>query len=181
MTLFSRLFKLFISVIITPLFVTGVFLFYYQDHSKTAILENYFNLADISASYIKRNIGESAARLDFLGQAASSYEGQSAAFENILNDSVKSNPEIIFAALLGKDGKELFRSEANDASRILGSIDISQDPSFGSINDKDISISYVDYTLDRPLVEISLVLGWNAAFGSDGRALFGFRRRLFEF
>ena len=154
MTLFSRLFKLFISVIITPLFVTGVFLFYYQDHSKTAILENYFNLADISASYIKRNIGESAARLDFLGQAASSYEGQSAAFENILNDSVKSNPEIIFAALLGKDGKELFRSEANDASRILGSIDISQDPSFGSINDKDISISYVDYTLDRPLVEI---------------------------
>ena len=154
MTLFSRLFKLFISVIITPLFVTGVFLFYYQDHSKTAILENYFNLADISASYIKRNIGESAARLDFLGQAASSYEGQSAAFENILNDSVKSNPEIIFAALLGKDGKELLRSEANDASRILGSIDISQDPSFGSINDKDISISYVDYTLDRPLVEI---------------------------
>ncbi len=154
MTLFSRLFKLFISVIITPLFVTGVFLFYYQNHSKTAILENYFNLADISASYIKRNISDSAARLDFLGQAASSYEGQSEIFENILNDSVKSNPEIVFAALLGKDGKELFRSEVNDASRILGQIDISGDPSFGVIDDKNISISYVDYSLDRPLIEI---------------------------
>lgn len=154
MTLFSRLFKLFISVIITPLFVTGVFLFYYQNHSKTAILENYFNLADISASYIKRNIGDSAARLDFLGQASYSYEGQDAIFRNILNDSVNSNPEIVFAALLGKDGKELFRSEVNDASRILEKIDISLDPSFGSIDDKDISISYVDYTLDRPFVEI---------------------------
>ena len=35
-------------VIITPLFITGVFLFYYQNHSKTEILENYKNLTGVN-------------------------------------------------------------------------------------------------------------------------------------
>ena len=154
MTLFSRLFRLFLSVIITPLFVTGVFLFYYQSHSKTAILENYFNLADISASYIRRNIEDSASRLDFLGRALSEEDRQSGAAEKILNDCVRSNPEIIFLAILGSDGKERLRSGGNEAARILPVIDISGEPSFGEINEKDISISYLDYTLDNPYVEL---------------------------
>ena len=85
MTLFSRLFKLFVAVIITPLLVTGAFLFYYQNSGKKAVLENYFNLADISASYIKQNIEDNAARLNFLGDFVSLYYRDLSAFKTFLD------------------------------------------------------------------------------------------------
>lgn len=154
MTLFSRLFKVFIAVIIIPLFVTGVFLFYYQNHSKTAILENYFNLADISAVYIKQNIEDSASRLDFLAQASSAFYKEPALFKNILDNAVFSNPEITFLALLGKDGKELARSENSEASQLIKPIDISKDSSFVTMGENTFVIKYLDPELPLPYVGI---------------------------
>ena len=154
MSLFSRLFKLFIAVIITPLFVTGIFLFYYQNSGKQAILENYFNLADISSAYIKQNIEDSLARLDFLGSAAPLYHVDGKVFQGILQDGVKANPEIVFAALLGKDGKELSRSLGGEIAEALPVIDISSEPSFSTLNFGDVSVNYADYALPAPYVKV---------------------------
>lgn len=152
MTLFSRLFKLFIVVIITPLFVTGIFLFYYQNSGKQAILENYFNLADISSAYIKQNIEDSVARLDFLGSSAPLYYSDKEAFKSRLEDGVKANPDIVFAALLGKGGKELSRSIGGEA--FSSAVDISSDSSLLSLRYGDISVSYADYSVSAPYVRV---------------------------
>lgn len=154
MTLFSRLFKLFIVVIITPLFVTGIFLFYYQDSGKQAILENYFNLADISSAYIKQNVEDSVARLEFLGASAPLYYVDSKVFKGILQDGVKANPDIVFAALLGKDGKELSRSTGGEIENNLPPVDISSEDFFPSLTPGEVSISYVDYSLSAPYVRV---------------------------
>ena len=154
MTLFSRLFKLFVAVIITPLFVTGVFLFYYQNSGKKAVLENYFNLADISASYIKQNIEDNAARLNFLGDSVSLYYQDLPAFKTFLDNAVKANPEFIIVAFLGKDGKELVRAGRQDIPVVLPEIDISQDEAFSQIDSADIIISKIDGSLSAPYAEV---------------------------
>ena len=154
MTLFSRLFKLFIVVIITPLFVTGIFLFYYQNSGKQAILENYFNLADISSAYIKQNVEDSVARLDFLGTSAHLYHVDEKVFAGLLQDGVKANPDIVFAALLGKDGKELSRSRGGEIEKNLPPVDISSDGVFSSLTPGEVSVNYVDYSLSAPYVRV---------------------------
>jgi signal transduction histidine kinase len=52
MTVFYRLFKLFLFIIITPLFIMGVFLYYYQNYSKKEIILNYTAVGTIVADNI---------------------------------------------------------------------------------------------------------------------------------
>jgi len=55
MKIFSKLFKMFIFVIIAPLFITAVFLFQYQKHAKKELLQNYLNIVEISAVSLQNN------------------------------------------------------------------------------------------------------------------------------
>jgi LPS O-antigen subunit length determinant protein (WzzB/FepE family) len=82
MTLFPRLFKLFILVIITPLFVTGVFLFYYQNHSKKEVLTNYLNIAQISSKFIEQNIENTSLRFDFINDITPKLDKNKKAVQN---------------------------------------------------------------------------------------------------
>ncbi|MDR0734288.1 MAG: HAMP domain-containing protein [Elusimicrobiota bacterium] len=129
MTVFYRLFKLFVYVIITPLFVTGVFLFYYQDYSKREILENYFNVARISAGFIRQNVENIALRLDFAGEGALSFDGpkQKTAAQAALEAALKNNPDFVFFARLDADGKEILRASRGGAEN-MPEIDFSNDP-----------------------------------------------------
>lgn len=154
MTLFSRLFKLFVIVIITPLFITGVFLFYYQNNGKKAVLENYFALTDISADYIKQNIEDAASRLDFIGSNILLYAQNPSAFQQLLESVVLSNPEFVMAALLDTNGKEIFRAQSKDTGFSIDEVDISADKVFAGLNSSDITISYMDKSLRAPYAEV---------------------------
>lgn len=154
MTLFSRLFKLFVIVIITPLFITGVFLFYYQNNGKKAVLENYFALTDISADYIKQNIEDAALSLDFIDANISLYAQDRSAFKSFLENVALSNPDFVMVALLDKDGKELIRTQNKGDLPDISAIDISQDEIFTDLKPSDITISYKDKSLSAPYAEI---------------------------
>jgi signal transduction histidine kinase/PAS domain-containing protein len=150
MTVFYRLFKLFIYVIITPLFVTGVFLFYYQDYSKREILENYFNVARVSAGFIRQNVENIALRLDFAGDGALRFDtpGQKTAARAALEEALKNNPDFIFLALLNADGREVLRASragAEDAPEV----DLSNDPLLAAAAD-NVAISGFDGSAPFP-------------------------------
>ncbi|MDR1123044.1 MAG: HAMP domain-containing protein [Elusimicrobiota bacterium] len=150
MTVFYRLFKLFIYVIITPLFVTGVFLFYYQDYSKREILENYFNVARISAGFIRQNVENIALRLDSAGGGAPRFDTQEQknAARAALGAALKNNPDFVFLALLDADGKEILRAAqggADNAADNTLEVDFSNDPRLASAAEGVVISGFEDY------------------------------------
>lgn len=149
MTVFPRLFRLFIYVIITPLFVTGIFLFYYQDYSKNEILGNYSNVAQISAAFIKQNIENIALRFDFANNLPQNDTARQA-FDNALTAS----PDFVFLALLDNSGREILRSASKEISDNIPPIDFSPDPMFKKLTFDNIAITNMDGFAPFPLAGI---------------------------
>ncbi len=132
--MFARLFKLFILVIITPLFITGVFLFYYQNHSKTEILENYKNLTALASDFFKQNIADSYQKLEYL--AGFDTKKQTDFLEEVKN-TIYLNPQFSFIALLDKEGKNIVSvNTVNDNF----SVDLSTYPYLKNISDTQVAL-----------------------------------------
>lgn len=132
--MFARLFKLFIMVIITPLFITGVFLFYYQNHSKTAILENYKNLTALASDFFKQNIEDSYQKLDYLSKLDTSKQKK---FIEEVKNTIYLNPQFTFIALLDNKGKNIVSVNTEDDNF---SVDLSGFPYLNDISDKQVAL-----------------------------------------
>lgn len=133
--MFARLFKLFILVIITPLFVTGVFLFYYQNHSKTEILENYKNLTALASDFFKQNIEDSYQKLEYL---AGLDTGKPKAFLEEIKNTVYLNPQFTSIALLDKEGKNIINVNAEKDNFF---VDLSGYPDLKNIDSSQVALS----------------------------------------
>lgn len=132
--MFARLFKLFIMVIITPLFITGVFLFYYQNHSKTVILENYRNLTALASDFFKQSIEDSYQKLDYLSQIDTSKQKK---FLEEVKNTIYLNPQFTFIALLDKQGKNIVSVNTEEDNF---SVDLSTFPYLKDITDKQVAL-----------------------------------------
>lgn len=107
MKIFSKLFKMFIFVIIAPLFITAVFLFQYQKHAKKELLQNYLNIVEISAVSLQNNALNLANNLlTVLEDKPLQIQGQ------ILQNQIKENKDILFLALFSETGAELARAKS---------------------------------------------------------------------
>ncbi len=113
MKIFSKIFKMFLFVIIAPLFITAVFLFQYQRHAKKELLQNYLNIAEISAVSLQNNALNLTANI-ISNLDAKTLQEQ----ENILTEQTKLNKDILFLALFDQDGKELARTENNNLVKL---------------------------------------------------------------
>lgn len=131
--MFARLFKLFIMVIITPLFVTGVFLFYYQNHTKTEILENYKNLTALASDFFKQNIEDSAIKLEYLASLDTNNHKD---FFDKIEDFIKHNNHFTFIALLDEQGKTIL---SVNTWKDNFSADLSSFPYLKNITDKQMA------------------------------------------
>ena len=136
--MFARLFKLFIMVIITPLFITGVFLFYYQNHSKTEILENYKNLTTLASDFFKQNIEDSYQKLEYL---ASLDTAKQTKFLEEIKNTIYLNPQFTFIALLDKQGKNIV---SVNTEKDNFSVDLSSFPYLKDISDKQVALGPLD-------------------------------------
>ena len=136
--MFARLFKLFIMVIITPLFITGVFLFYYQNHSKMEILENYKNLTALAGDFFKQNIEDSYQKLEYL---ASLDTAKQTKFLEEIKNTIYLNPQFTFIALLDKQGKNIV---SVNTEKDNFSVDLSSFPYLKDISDKQVALGPLD-------------------------------------
>ena len=132
--MFARLFKLFIMVIITPLFITGVFLFYYQNHSKTEILENYKNLTTLANDFFRQSIEDSYKKLEYLAEIKT--DNQKDFLEEVKN-TLYLNPQFTFIALLDKQGKNIVSVNTQEDNF---SVDLSSFPYLKNISDKQVAL-----------------------------------------
>ena len=107
MKIFSKLFKMFLFVIIAPLIITAIFLFQYQKHAKKELLKNYLNIVEISAASLNNDAQYLAQNLTLLLSGKSLKEQT-----NILQNQVRENSNILLVALFSPEGKELVRAES---------------------------------------------------------------------
>ena len=106
MSIFSKLFKLFITVVLLPLIPMALLLGYYQNRQKNSLLENHYNLAEVVSTQLSHYADGLAERLEFAAQL-SEKSTQPQAVQDILSAALQQQPDLRTLALLKPDGTDL--------------------------------------------------------------------------
>ena len=177
MSLFSKLFKMFLAIVFMPVIPMLALMFYYQIHLKDNMLETHVNLAEMVASSLNQHIENLTWRLAF-SQTLSEELGEHKNPSALLQEALTANPDFIMLAVLSKDGKELYRSGETQVLREIPELDLSSDPSLAQIAaDKRLSVSSFDVVQGRPISEFLYPLP-NGDFLYGIMSFFGFLSRI---
>ena len=126
MSIFSKLFKLFITVVLMPLIPMALLLVYYQNRQKDNILQTHYNLAEMISYDMKQSAAELTPRLRAVALTAEEMKsGREISFllQNVLNE----NEDILFLALLDGEGKEQSRAARNSHAAAWEKVDLSSE------------------------------------------------------
>ena len=129
MSIFSKLFKLFLTVVLMPLIPMALLLAYYQNRQEDSLLETHYNLAEIVSYNINHYTEDLNWRLSFRQDLTDKAADKEKANLTVLQKGLSSNPDIIFLAVLDKDGKEYVRAVRDSQNKPGEKIDLSTQPS----------------------------------------------------
>lgn len=153
MSLFSKLFKLFLAVVLIPMVPLVLLLAYYQIHLKDNILETHANLAQIVSSSLNQHIEDLRWRLSF-AQNVSEYLRQKKDPQNLLQEALVANPDFLMLAVLSPKGKELYRAGNPALLKELPALNLEGDDSLEQLGKSGrLSVSSFDVADGRPISE----------------------------
>ena len=152
MSIFSKLFKLFLTVVLMPLIPMALLLAYYQEHLKDNILETHANLAQMAAASINQHIEDLGWRLSFAQNVSEVLQkGQNP--QETLRNAMAANPDFLMLAVLNKEGKETYRVGESALLEKIPPLDLSQDDSLPEAGSNDLSVSGFEVVEGRPISE----------------------------
>lgn len=123
MSIFSKLFKLFVTVVLMPLIPMALLLAYYQNRQKTNILEAHYNLAEVVSSELPYYIEDLKGKLHFAAEInAVLPDGEK--IEPILRQAVKNYPDLRMLAVLNPAETQIARIVQGDANPALTGEDL---------------------------------------------------------
>ena len=179
MSLFSKLFKLFVGVVLMPVIPMILLLVFYQVHLKDNILETHANLAQMVASSLNQHIEDLNWRLAFT-QNVSSYLQQKKNPQPLLQEALAANPDFVMLAVLSSKGKELYRAGEKQVLNQLPPLDLSNKEELAELAEKkQLFISSFDVVSGRPISEFIYPLP-NGDFLYGVMSFFSFLTRLQE-
>ncbi|MBR2865587.1 MAG: sensor histidine kinase [Elusimicrobiaceae bacterium] len=108
MSIFSKLFKLFITVVLMPLIPMALLLAYYQSRQKDNILETHYNLAEVVSSDINHYAEDLNWRLSFAQDIQALLEEKKDPLP-AMKQALEKYPDINVLAVTDGTGKELAR------------------------------------------------------------------------
>ncbi len=154
MSIFSKLFKLFLAVVFFPLIPLLLLLGYYQVHLKDNILETHANLAEMVASSMGQHIEDLTWRLAFAPQVTDALKTQKSPVP-VLNEALAVNPDFVLLAVLSKTGVEKYRAAPNaELLRQLPTLDLQNNPVLTQLAAQPrLSITRFDVVDERPISE----------------------------
>ncbi len=154
MSIFSKLFKLFLAVVFFPLVPLCLLLGYYQVHLKDTILETHANLAEMVSASMRQYMEDLTWRLAFAPQVTAQLQKNQSPLA-VLNEALEANPDFMFLAVVSKDGAEKYRaSEDETLLAQLPVLNLQGDPALGaSVSQPTLSISRFDIVSGRPISE----------------------------
>ena len=179
MSIFSKLFKLFLAVVLMPLVPMLLLLAYYQVHLKDNILETHANLAQIVSSSLNQHIEDLSWRLAFAQHLTDVLqEGKNP--QAVLQEALNANPDFLMLAVLDKNGKERYRAGDKQVLNQVPTLDLKEDPSLPDLSrEKRLSVSSFDVMAGRPISEFIYPLP-NGDFLYGIMSFFGFLSRVQE-
>ena len=179
MSLFSKLIKMFLVVVLVPFVPMMLLLAYYQWHLKDAILETHANLAQIVSSSMNQHIEDLTWRLAF-SQTVSEYLEQKKDPKPLLREALTANPDFMMLAVLSAQGKELYRAGNKQVLDQLPVINLEEDTSLPSLaKEHRVFVSSFDVVSDRPISEFIYPLS-NGDYLYGILSFFGFLARVQE-
>ena len=178
MSIFSKLFKVFLVVVFLPLIPMLFLLGYYQLHLKENILETHVNLAEMVATSMSQHMEDLTWRLAFASQITAALEKHMTP-EPILQEALAANPDFVMLAVLSKEGKEQYRATLSaDVSRQITPVDLTDDPSLAQLSSQPhLLISSFDVVSGRPISEFLYPLS-NGDYLYGVLSFFGFLARI---
>ncbi len=108
MSIFSKLFKLFVTVVLLPLLPMALLLAYYQNRQKASILETHYNLAEIVSSELPYYMETLKSQLHFADEI-NAVLPDGTGIEPILQEAAKNYPDMRFLAVVNSEGVEIAR------------------------------------------------------------------------
>lgn len=166
MSIFSKLFKLFLTVVLLPLVPMAMILVYYQTHLKDNILETHSNLAAIVSSSIHQHLEDLTWRLAFARRVESALAARKTPLP-ALNDALAANPDFLMLAVLNKDGREIYRAGDPRVLDAVEKVDLKGDPALEeSSRAPRVSVSGFEVVQGMPVSEFLYPL-------SNGDYLYG--------
>lgn len=153
MSLFSKLFKLFLAVVLMPFVPMVLLLAYYQEHLKDNILETHANLAQIVSSSMNQHIEDLGWRLSFAPHVTDALNAKKSPVP-VLRDALAANPDFVMLAVLSPQGKERYRAGDKQMLKDVPPLDLSGDPALDELSKKnELSVSSFDVVDGRPISE----------------------------
>lgn len=166
MSLFSKLFKLFLVVVFFPLVPLVLLLGYYQVHLKDNLLETHANLAEMVATSMSQHIEDLSGRLAFAPQITSVLKAHQDP-QPILNEEIAANPDFLMLAVLSPEGKELFRATGAPALKNMAPLNLQGNPTLAELKEEPhLAVSRFDVVQGMPVSEFLYPL-------SNGDYLYG--------
>lgn len=125
MTLLNRLLLIVFGAGLIPIVPAGLFLFYFQARAKQDISSLQRNVSQMGALMLEREAQDLSRRFERMWDQEASYVNQAA-----LEKALRANPEFLYLAFTGRDGRELISGGAPELKRYLGYLDLAGDPLF---------------------------------------------------
>lgn len=166
MTIFSRLFKMFLLVVFVPLIPVSMLVFYYQGYAKNNILETHDNLAKMASSFMAQHIDDMAWRLSFAEGMEKNLNDKNGTLQK-LEDALAANPDFLMLAVLDENGREIYKAGPKYITGPMGVLDLSKDESLDYIRKQNrLNVSSFDTKLGLPIAEFIYPL-------KNGKFIFG--------
>ncbi|MCX7641061.1 MAG: ATP-binding protein [Elusimicrobiales bacterium] len=128
-TIFKKFFNSVLILSFFPIVSVLIIIFYFQQISKKEIIYNYQKLCDSFAMISYENINNFAKRLEYISYLKSIYLDDEKFF-NFIRDKYS---EIIFVAILDKNGIEIKRKSYIELGRSIPIVDISKETYFNEL------------------------------------------------
>ena len=125
MTLFNRLLLIIFGTGLIPIIPTAGFLFYYQSVAKSNVQNLHENIAQMTSLMVSQKADELDRRLYNMWEPGVDYVTASS-----LRKTLARNPEFLYMAFTGPDGREVLSGGAPEIKRLFGFVDLSRDPLF---------------------------------------------------
>ena len=166
MSIFSKLFKLFLTVVLMPLIPMALLLAYYQNRQQDNILETHYNLAEIVSYNTNHYIENLNWRLSFSHRIPFLTDKEES-IQAVLQNALDTNPDFVFLAVLDQSGREQLRASRSAAEEQDEKIDLSTDASLADMaQNPRIYLTALQQTQAAPVAEFVYPL-------ADGRFLYG--------
>ena len=117
MSISSKLFRLFVTVVLLPLIPMTLLLAYYQNRQKASLLESHYNLAEVVSSELPRYADALNDRLSFAKELTVSRNPKS--LTTLLEVVLQQHPQLRLLTVLNTQGKEIASAVQPDISPII--------------------------------------------------------------